>query len=294
MTGSNVLFDAPGPKTRARHRLYTALSALVLLLVVGWFVKRMYDNGEFDYDLWEPFVTPDFVRVLLVDGLVKTLQMAGTSILGAVVFGVLFGVAKLSDHAWVRWPAWLVVEFFRAVPLLLLIIFVFYSYGAGDGFGPYWSVVIGLTLYNGAVLAEVFRAGVLAVPPGQAEAAYAIGMRKTQVMTLILLPQAVKIMLPAIISQCVVALKDTSLGYYVLAPGLTTVGRQIWTQFGNQLQTAIVLAALYILVNLVLTWIATLVQRKLVGEKKQLDVGMTALTPVQTGETQMGQGGAPL
>jgi glutamate transport system permease protein len=207
------------------------------------------------------------------------------------VFGVLFGVGKLSDHRWVRWPCWLVVEFFRAVPLLLLIIFVFYSYGAGDGFGSYWSVVIGLTLYNGAVLAEVFRAGVLAVPPGQAEAAYAIGMRKTQVMTLILLPQAVKIMLPAIISQCVVALKDTSLGYYVLAPGLTTVGRQIWTQFGNQLQTAIVLAAIYILVNLLLSWIATLVQRKLVGEKKQLDVGMTTLTPVQTRETGMGQGG---
>ena len=121
------------------------------------------------------------------------------------------------------------MEFFRAVPVLLLMIFVFFSYGINRGdSGAYWSVVIALTLYNGAVLAEVFRAGVLAVPKGQAEAAYAIGMRKSQVMNIILLPQAVKIMLPAIISQCVVALKDTSLGYVVAAPGLTPVARPIY------------------------------------------------------------------
>ena len=107
-------------------------------------------------------------------------------------------------------------------------------------------MVIALTLYNGSVLAEVFRAGILAVPRGQSEAAYAIGMRKTQVMTQILLPQAVKIMLPAIISQCVVALKDTSLGYAITAPGLTFVGKQIYTDFQNQLQTVIVVAALYV------------------------------------------------
>ena len=165
--------------------------------------------------------------------------------------------------------------------------------GAGGAAGiqplvvlDHWSVVIGRTLYNGSVLAEIFRAGVNAVPKGQAEAAYAIGMRKTQVMTLVLLPQAVKIMLPAIVSQCVVALKDTSLGYYVLAPGLTTVGRQIWTEFGNQLQTALVLAALYILANLVLTAIATLIQRRLVGEEKQLEVGVVALPDAGTGSTK--------
>ena len=134
--------------------------------------------------------------------------------------------------------------------------------------------LIALTLYNGSVLAEVFRAGILAVPHGQSEAAYAIGMRKSQVMTSILLPQGVKIMLPAIISQCVVALKDTSLGYAILAPGLTAVGKAIFQQFSNQLQTAIVLAAIYVAVNLVLTWIATWVQRKLVGEKKPLEVNV--------------------
>ena len=122
-----------------------------------------------------------------------------------------------------------------------------------------------LTVYNGAVLAEVFRAGILALPRGQAEAAYAMGMRKSQVMNMIQLPQAVKIMLPAIISQCVVALKDTSLGYAVMSPGLTAVGKPIYTQFQNQVQTAIVVSAIYITLNLILTALATWVQKNSSG-----------------------------
>lgn len=265
---STVLFDTPGPRTRARHRIYTVVASLGLLVLVGLVLKRMYDTGQLEYSLWEVFVTPDFIGVLLIDGLLKTLQMAFFSIIFAVIFGLVFGSAKLSDRAWIRWPAWAVVEFFRAVPVLLLMIFIFFSYGVGDGIGSLWSVVIALTLYNGSVLAEVFRAGINAVPSGQAEAAYAIGMRKSQVMTVVLLPQGVKIMLPSIISQCVVALKDTSLGYYISAPGLTAVAKLIYGEFSNQVQTALVVAAMYIAVNLVLTWIATWVQRKFVGEKK--------------------------
>ncbi len=271
---STVLFDTPGPRMRARHRLYSVVAGVALLIVAGFVIWRLAQNGEFAYDKWEPFFTPTYIQALLVDGLLKTLQMAFTSIIFAVVFGLVFGMGKLSDHAWVRWPSFLVVEFFRAVPVLLLMIFIFFSYGIGEGFGSYWSVVIALTLYNGAVLAEVFRAGINAVPSGQGEAAYALGMRKTQVMTSILLPQGVKIMLPAIISQCVVALKDTSLGYYILAPGLTAVGKQIYGEFQNQVQTAIVVASLYIACNLVLTWIATKVQKRLVGEKKAILVPM--------------------
>lgn len=268
---STVLYDNPGPRTQARHRLYSVIAAGVLLVAAGAVVWRMYDTGQFDYALWEPFVTPAYIKVILVDGLWKTLQMAFFSIILAVVFGLVFGVGKLSEHRWVRWPAWVVVEFFRAVPLLLLIVFIFMTYGVGGGIGSFWSVVIGLTLYNGSVLAEVFRAGINAVPKGQSEAAYAIGMSKTQVMRLVLLPQAVKIMLPSIISQMVVALKDTSLGAYVLAPGLTFVAKAIYTEFGNQFQTVIVIAGIYIVVNLLLTWVATWVQKRYVGEKR-LDV----------------------
>ncbi|UYM04564.1 amino acid ABC transporter permease [Solicola gregarius] len=269
---NNVLFDAPGPKARLRQRIYTVIGALVIVGFLAWLVLRMQDYGQLDYEqYWEVFVTPTYVDII-VQGLRDTLLMAVSSIIAALAVGVVFGVGKLSEHAWIRWPCWAVVEFFRAIPVLLLMLFIYFTYGIGDGFGSYWSVVIALTLYNGAVLAEVFRAGLLAVPNGQSEAGYAIGLGKTQVTMIVLLPQAVKIMLPAIISQMVVALKDTSLGYVITAPGLTDAYRLIKIEFTNQLPAAIVIGAIYIVVNLILTWIATMVQKRIVGEKKQLEV----------------------
>ncbi|PVG80952.1 hypothetical protein DDE18_20530 [Nocardioides gansuensis] len=281
-----VLFDAPGPATVARHRIYTFVGIAAIAGLIAFAFYRLWASGQMTYEKWEPFFTPRYIEAILVDGLLITLQMAFLAIIGAVVFGVIFGVGKLSDHAWLRWPCWLVVEFFRAVPVILLMIFCFYAI-FGD-FEPlntrtYWSVVLALTLYNGAVLAEVFRAGVNAVPKGQAEAAYAIGMRKTQVMTLVLLPQAVKIMIPAIISQCVVALKDTALGYVIAGVGLTRMARQIFPTFQNHVATIIVIASLYILVNLLLTWLANWVQRKYVGEKKVLEVSMVGEHGTTTG-----------
>jgi glutamate transport system permease protein len=280
---TSVLFDTPGPRTVARHRIYTVVSLVALVALVAFAVWRLYDAGQLEYALWEPFFTPDYVQVILVDGLIETLKMAFFSIIFAVIYGLVFGVGKLSDRPLVRWLSWLVVEFFRAVPVLLLMVFLFFLLSIGDKpLDPFWCVVIALTLYNGSVLAEVFRAGVNAVPAGQAEAAYAIGMRKTQVMTSILLPQAVKIMLPAIISQMVVALKDTSLGYYILAPGLTAVGKPIYLEFKNQVPVAIVITAIYVIVNLMLTWVATRVQKRLVGEKDMLQVSMVPHAPPET------------
>ncbi|CAI9416445.1 amino acid ABC transporter permease [Nocardioides sp. T2.26MG-1] len=269
---ATVLYDAPGPRTVRRHRIYAGVTALALVGLAVLVLWKLNSAGQLAYAQWEVFLTPDYVRVILLDGLLKTLEMAFFAIVFAVVFGVVFGTAKLSEHWWIRSPAWLVVEFFRAVPVLLLMVFVFYLLSVGDGpLSKFWCVVVALTVYNGAVLAEVFRAGVNAVPHGQVEAAYALGLRKGQVMTTIQLPQAVRIMLPSIVSQCVVALKDTSLGYYIVAPGLTAVGKQIYLEFFNQVPTAIVLAALYITCNLLLTALATWLQRRYVGERNPVD-----------------------
>ena len=281
---ASVLFDAPGPQTIARHRAYSVVSVAALLALVAFAAWTLWAEDQLAYELWEPFLTPKYLEFILVDGLLRTLQMAFFSIVFAVVLGLVLGVAKLSDRSWIRWPAWLIVEFFRAAPVLLLMVFAFYLLSIGNGpLSPFWCVVIALTLYNGSVLAEVFRAGINAVPRGQSEAAYAIGMRKSQVMTSVLLPQGVKIMLPSIISQMVVALKDTSLGYYILAPGLTAVGKPIYLEFGNQVPTAIVITAIYVAVNLVLTLLATVLQKRLVGEKKVLEVPMVG--DAQSGAT---------
>ena len=277
---ASVLFDAPGPRTRARHRVYALASSIVLGAVGTLVVWKLWDAGQFDPDLWEPFVTPRIVNALLW-GLGQTLLMAVVAVLGAVVLGFVLGIAKLSDHAVIRWPSWLVVEFFRAVPLFMLIIGTWYLLGPQPGGNGYWAVVIGLWLYNGSVIAEITRAGIGALPKGQAEAAYALGMRKSTVMRLIPLPQAVKIMLPAIISQSIVALKDTSLGYAVLAPGLTFIGKQVFGEFRNIIPTALVMAATYIVLNLLLTWLATWAQRRYAGERKvDMTVVAAGLAPV--------------
>ena len=272
---AGVLFDAPGPKTVARHRIYTIVASVVLLAMFAYAVKRLFDAGQFEYALWEPFVTPNIMQAI-AEAWLDTITMAVLAVLGALVFGLVFGVAKLSDHKAVRWVGWLVVEFFRAVPVIMLMTFSFYAVFNSMSIerGAYWSVVLSLTFYNGAVLAEVFRAGVNAVPKGQAEAAYAVGMRKSQVMNLILLPQAVKIMIPAIISQMVVALKDTSLILIVFGVGLTKILKSLPLSFHNIVPTTLVIAGLYVFTNLVLTYIATKAQKRFVGEKEILQVGM--------------------
>jgi glutamate transport system permease protein len=257
---SSALFDVPGPRASRRYRVISAVTVLALLALLAAVVVKLASEDQFTAQKWEPFVTPSIMQLLL-EGLIDTLAAAAYAVLFAVLFGLIFATGKLSDHAWIRWPAWGVVELFRAVPLLLLIFALFFLYS--PPLTSFWCLVIGLTLYNGSVLAEVFRAGINAVPKGQSEAAYAIGLRKTQVTTIVLLPQASRIMLPSIISQCIVVLKDTSLGFAIIAPGLTSAGREIWNTFQNKFATALVLAAIYILLNLALSWLATRVQRRL-------------------------------
>ena len=275
---ASVLFDAPGPRTRVRHRLYAVISTVVLAAILGLILWKLWQAGQFALDLWEPFVTPRILNALLW-GLGQTLMMAVVAVAGAVILGFILGIGKLSEHAVLRWPAWVIVEFFRAVPLFMLILATWYLLGPQPGGNGYWAVVIGLWLYNGSVIAEITRAGIHAIPKGQSEAAYALGLRKSAVMKLVLLPQAVKIMLPAIISQSIVALKDTSLGYAVLAPGLTFIGKQVFGEFRNIIPTALVMAATYIVLNLLLTWLATWAQKRYAGEKK-IEVTVTGATAV--------------
>ncbi|MGO4420124.1 ABC transporter permease subunit [Streptomyces sp. MCAF7] len=134
---------------------------------------------------------------------------------------------------------------------------LFLFLGFADEIGQFGALVIALALFNGSVLAEVIRAGILAVPRGQGEAASALGLRKHQITALILLPQAVRSMLPSIISQCVVALKDTALGFVIAYEDLVRTGQLIYTGYHNILPTAFVIGALYIAMNTALSTLAT-------------------------------------
>jgi glutamate transport system permease protein len=259
---SAVLFDVPGPRARRRHVIGTVVAGFAVAALAGWVLWVLWDKEQITPEQWEPFLEPNIVE-LLYEGLIDTLTAAAVAIALAVAFGAVFASGRLSDHAVLRWPSIVVIEFFRAVPLLLLIFFLFLGFGAT--LGTFWALVLGLTLYNGSVLAEIFRAGILSVPRGQSEAGYAVGMRKSQVMRLILAPQAVRAMLPAIISQCVVALKDTALGFIIGAPGIVRDAERIYIapQYNNPLAVGIVLAAIFIIINYSLSRLAIYLESRM-------------------------------
>jgi glutamate transport system permease protein len=255
----SVLYDVPGPKARRRSVIGSVVGGLVVLGVLAAVVLRLKSRGQFESAKWEPFTDPDIVRAL-GEGLLATLKAAGLAVLLALALGTVLAVGRLSEKRWLRTPATWVVELFRAIPLVLLILFFFFRFG--DTLGRYGALVAALALYNGAVLAEVFRAGILAVPRGQSEAAAALGLRKAQTMRLILVPQAVRVMLPAIIAQCVVALKDTALGFIIAYPELLRTGQLIYNGYFNIIPTALVVAAVYVTMNLILSRIAIILERR--------------------------------
>jgi glutamate transport system permease protein len=268
---SSVLFDVPGPRARLRHRLYAVLGVTLLVAAIGFVVLRFAQSGQFDGQKWT-WIQYEKVQTDLLDALLNTLKAFGAGAVLALLFGAVFAAGQMSDHKVIRVPSMLVVELFRAVPLVVLI-FVFH-YGLSLG-APFYSVVLGLTLYYGSVLAEVFRAGVLSLPRGQSEAAYAVGMRKTQVMNYVLLPQAVRAMLPAIISQLVVLLKDTALGFLITYEELLRYARFIGSifEFGRPLvPVTIVVAAMYIAMCLLLTWLATYLEKRNRRDKKVIEL----------------------
>jgi glutamate transport system permease protein len=273
---SNILFDAPGPRARVRHRLLAGLGILVLAGIVAYIGWRFYDSGQFTGKKWE-WVEYKKIQEDLASAILSTLQAFALGAVLALAFGGIFAAGRLSDHRAIRVVAGFVVELFRAIPLLILI-FLFY-YGlptTGVKMSPYTAVVLGLMLYNGSVLAEVFRAGINALPRGQSEAAYALGMRKTQVMVLILLPQALRSMMPTIISQLVVLLKDTALGFLITYEELLRFAQRIGgdgTFSRPFVPTAIVVAAIYIGLCLLLTWLATYLQKRERRSKKHIDLG---------------------
>jgi len=262
---SSVLYDVAGPRARARNRALGVVTVLAVAALIGFVVYRLVVMGQFSAAKWEVFGYGEVWRQI-AEAAGRTLAAFASAAVLSVVIGFGLGVARLSDHAWVRLPATVLVELFRAIPVLILMMLLYYGLPeVGVRLPSYWAVVIALTAYNGSVLAEVLRAGVDSVPRGQSEAGYAIGLRKFGVMRLILLPQAVRAMLPVIVAQLVVTLKDTALGYIITYNELLYYARLIGTQAQYDspiLQAGMVAAAIYIALCLILAGFAKWVESR--------------------------------
>jgi glutamate transport system permease protein len=259
------LYDHPGPRAKTRNAVLTAVFGVALLGLLYWIYRKFDEKGQWAAALWEPFTESSTWTDFILPGLWNTLSAAAVAMVLSLVFGLIFSIGRLSDKWWLRIPAGMVVEFFRAVPLLLLMFFIFFGvpFLTQRPMSVFWAVVIGLTLYNGSVLAEAFRAGIRSVPRGQSEAGYAMGMRKSQVMQHILVPQAARAMLPVIVSQLVVLVKDTALGYIVGYTELLQSGvNNLAANYGNVVAAAIVIGAIFIVVNSALTATAGWLERR--------------------------------
>jgi len=291
---SSVLFDAPGPRALIRNRIVTIVTMIVTLLVLWVVYSKLKSKGQLTAAKWEPFLTADLWKTYILPGVQGTLTAAAVSIVLALALGFLLGVGRLSTHPAIRLPSAVFVEFFRAVPVLIMMIFAYFLYALYDVFPSKHlalaGVITGLTLYNGAVIAEIVRAGVNALPRGQSEAASALGLRWGQTMRTILLPQAITSMLPVLISQMVVVLKDTAIGYQITFLEMVRQGTQVGSAYGNYIPALIVIAVLMISVNFGLSRLATWLEGRMRRSRRGPEP--MHIQPVTQGAFGAGAGGS--
>lgn len=267
---TNVLYDVPGPKARRLSLIFSIVGGLVIavgLIAIFVFLAQPRINaggvaqpGIFDASRWDIIGDRALYRTIW-RGLSATLQMAAVAAVLAIVFGILLSMARTAVTAAIRIPAIVLIEFLRGMPVLLMMFFVLLVFSTGQ----FWAGVGALAVYNGAVIGEALRSGIAALPKGQRESGLAVGLTPLQTRFSIEYPQAFRQMLPIIIAQLVVLLKDTSLAYIlgyqellnvVLKQGPTTFGASyLFTLF-------FVVWAVYLAVNLSLSAIARLVARR--------------------------------
>jgi glutamate transport system permease protein len=273
-----VLGDELGPRGRRRVAVASVVSLAFLAAVVAAGMLRFADKGQLDGALWRPLIRWSVLRFLL-GGIVNTVKAAAVAMVLATVVGVVMALGRLARHRPVRWLAGAYVDFFRAVPLILLIFFCFLGLPKeGVHLSPFQALVLGLTIYNGAVLGEIFRAGILSLDKGQSEAASALGLTYRQSMASVILPQAARRMTPAIVSQLVTLLKDTSLGFVIIYDDALRRAQQTGTFFNNLLQATVFVALCYIAINLTLSRLA---HRLEVRQQRRLGAGAIQVAGVE-------------
>lgn len=267
MSSPVVLFDYPGPKALRTNRILTVVGILGVLALLALVAKKMGDASQLDPAMWLVFLNPEAWTAYLIPGLIGTLMATVFSVFLAGIFGVLFGAGRLSHSAWVRRPSGVVVEFFRAVPVLIMMYFFKYLLVWGgwfdSAFNPLIAVTLALTLYNGSVIAELVRSGVHALPKGQHEAGLSLGLTQGQTLRLIQLPQSLVAMLPALIAQLVVVLKDSALGVAITYQDLVFWSKTLGSAYANTVPAYIVAAALFIALNYAVTKLADWVEQRL-------------------------------
>jgi glutamate transport system permease protein len=265
----SVLYEVPGPRARRFARIVSVAVAVLLVAGIAWLLVTLgsprttaagtVQPGLFDPSRWDVLLDLAVWR-RLGSALLATLTMAGVAAVLAIIIGVLFSFGRTARNAFIRIPVTVVLEFFRGMPVLLMMFFIFLVFATQ----AYWAGVWALAIYNGAIIGEILRAGVAALPRGQREAGLTIGLSPLRTRLIVEFPQAVRNMLPIIIAQLVVLLKDTALAYIVGYAELLTTVRSLSNFFGNEYFFTLffVVLIMYLTLNLLLSWVARIVARR--------------------------------
>lgn len=266
---TSVLYDAPGPVAKRRSRIVSLISIVLIVAGLAWLIYTLaaprtiasgavlpglFDSSRLDIlgraDLWLGFW----------GALLRTLQLAAVAAAFAMVVGIGFSFARTASSRWVRIPTTILLEFFRGMPVLLMMLFILLVFSTGS----FWAGVGALAVYNGAIIGEALRAGVQALPRGQREAGLAVGLTPVKTRFLIEFPQAFRQMLPVIIAQLVVLLKDTSLAFVVGYTELLRYSETMQHFFGGRYLFTLfaIVLVIYLGVNLLLSWLARIIARR--------------------------------
>lgn len=258
----DALYEEPGPKTRRKMLVGTALSLAALAALVAWVVYRFWVTGQLAPKYWELFSWRTTWRYLFA-GLEGTFAVALTAAVLSIILGMLLMLGRTSHLRALSVVCAVLTNVLRGIPSLLFIYFFFFATpNLGIKMPAFWMLCIPVTLAASGVLAEVFRAGVNAVPRGQTEAGLSIGLSRWKVKTKIVLPQAVRLVIPSLISQLVVVVKDTALAYVVSYPDLMQNAQVLRTNYDALVSTFLVVALIYIVINYLINKVAVLVSRR--------------------------------
>lgn len=274
---TSVLYDAPGPKAQRRSRLISWGITLVMAIIIGYSLFTLGGQGLFDADRWDIFNDP-LVWLDLLRALGTTLTAALYATVFAILLGVVLSLLRMSTHLLIRIPVSIALEFLRGMPVLLMMV-LFWGVFRME---PFVAVVLALSLYNGAIIGEALRSGLVALPRGQREAGLSVGLRSLQTRLFVEFPQAFRNMLPIIVAQIVVLLKDTSLGYIVSMQELIRRGRLVAENFGASqygFSVFVVMVAMYLAVNLTVSYVARRIGRRRRGgvvDTSRLDASSVA------------------
>ncbi|MDT9000247.1 amino acid ABC transporter permease [Paucibacter sp. APW11] len=210
------------------------------------------------------FLNADFLRAFIQKGFLFSIQLTLVAMVGGILLGTVLALMRLSGQRWLAAPAAAYVNLLRSVPLVMVILWFFLLVPLLTGpISAELSAFITFTLFEAAYYAEIMRAGVQSVPKGQTHAAQALGMSYGQTMTLVVLPQAFRNMLPVLLTQTIILFQDTSLVYaigaYDLLKGFEVAGRN----FNRPVETYLMAAAVYFLICFSLSMLVRRLQKKI-------------------------------